>query len=551
MGLWDFEEEHEGAYTDEEYGETDYELTVDSNGNYTVYTRVPVNFKIYFGETATYTEIEGETAAELNNPQIGEKYFCEVTYGDGTVEISDAFEFMISHTCDFSGEWRYDAAKHWKECTFDGCKKTSEEATHSFTDGACSCGYVCPHESYTDGVCDICGYECAHEWSEGVLTRPNPYSEDLTEGYYTYTCEICGDTYTETVESADISDCQDLLMRAFDYSVDNTLTEEVREEIYQSYLNFRVNNKEIINEAYDIRGDLIASEQGLVDAATAELQEILADIEAKIASGEYVKVDGAKIIVEYDIELNSNLKEKYGEDNFKNVMSSRSDEVMAEGAEIATEAMALTGTVAENAEKIEELKARLKALYDAVELCLNGTHSYKYEVTSPASCGVNAKETGTCAVCGETNEREAEGTALAHSFTKYEVVTAAECGKAGLERAVCDNNCGETDEKEIVALEHNFIDYVSNGDATCTADGTKTAECANGCGATDTVTDEGTKLDHPDEDGDKICDDCQTEIVDVCPDCGRPVHADTGVPQYICLIITFIKLVVSFVKALA
>ena len=36
-----------------------------------------------------------------------------------------------------------------------------------------------------------------------------------------------------------------------------------------------------------------------------------------------------------------------------------------------------------------------------------------------------------------------------------------------------------------------------------------------------------------------------------CPDCGRPVHAETGIPQYICLIITFIRLVISFIKAVA
>lgn len=36
-----------------------------------------------------------------------------------------------------------------------------------------------------------------------------------------------------------------------------------------------------------------------------------------------------------------------------------------------------------------------------------------------------------------------------------------------------------------------------------------------------------------------------------CPDCGRPVHEDTGIPQYICLIITFIRLVISFINAVA
>ena len=107
-----------------------------------------------------------------------------------------------------------------------------------------------------------------------------------------------------------------------------------------------------------------------------------------------------------------------------------------------------------------------------------------------------------------------------------------------------------TDEKEIEALTHVFDKFVSNGDATCTADGTKTASCIHGCGAEETVTDEGTKLDHADEDGDDICDDCEAEIIDVCPDCGRPVHENEGIPYYICIIIMFLRLVVSLVKAL-
>ncbi|MBQ7118020.1 MAG: hypothetical protein IJN88_07400, partial [Clostridia bacterium] len=163
-------------------------------------------------------------------------------------------------------------------------------------------------------------------------------------------------------------------------------------------------------------------------------------------------------------------------------------------------------------------------------------------------CEVNAKETSTCWFCGETDEREAEGTALTHSFTKYEETEAPKCGVAGKEVAYCDNGCHTTDEREIPALEHIFLDYTSNGDATCTSDGTKTASCLNGCGATDTVADEGSMLDHTDEDGDKLCDDCQTEIIDTCPQCGRPVH-EGQINEYICLLISIIRFVLLFIKA--
>ncbi len=269
-------------------------------------------------------------------------------------------------------------------------------------------------------------------------------------------------------------------------------------------LSHCLNNKEIIDEVGDIRGYLIASEQGLVDAAAAELQEILADIEAKIASGEYVKVDGLEEIVKINDALNEELAEKYGEEALVEITEKVDEKFAEQFDELYEKAEALAGTVAENKEALEEIKAEMEAIFAEIEKCLNGTHSFKYEVTSPAKCGVNAIERGVCSVCGETDEREAEGT----------------------------------------ALEHIFLDYVSNGDATCTADGTKTAECANGCGAMDTVADEGTKLDHADEDGDNICDTCGEQLT--CEDCGRPAHDDTGIPQYICLIITFIKLIYGF-----
>ena len=178
-------------------------------------------------------------------------------------------------------------------------------------------------------------------------------------------------------------------------------------------------------------------------------------------------------------------------------------------------------------------------------------HSFtKYEVTEEAKCGVEGKEVAYCDNgCGETDEKAIA--ALRHSFTKYEETEAPKCGVEGKEVAYCDHGCCETDEKTIEALTHSFIDYIYNDDATCEANGTMTAVCANGCGETDTVEAEDTMLDHADEDGDGICDDCETEIKDVCPDCGGPVHEEASISEYICLIMTIIKLLVSLINTIS
>lgn len=80
--------------------------------------------------------------------------------------------------------------------------------THESFDenGVCACGYTCPHEHWTDGMCDLCGKICPHEHYENgkctVCGYPCPH-EDVTENGGVYTCDICGLTMTVMVETAD------------------------------------------------------------------------------------------------------------------------------------------------------------------------------------------------------------------------------------------------------------------------------------------------------------------------------------------------------------
>lgn len=82
------------------------------------------------------------------------------------------------------------------------------EHTHDSFDenGVCDCGYTCPHEHWTDGMCDLCGKICPHDRYENgkctVCGKPCPH-EDVTENGGVYTCDICGLTMTVMVETAD------------------------------------------------------------------------------------------------------------------------------------------------------------------------------------------------------------------------------------------------------------------------------------------------------------------------------------------------------------
>lgn len=122
-------------------GKDTYTFVAEADGNYTLYA-------IAYSETARVkawrgtidTPVEGQNSEKLTPSELG-KYACEVTFADGTKEMSDIFEVTVLHSCDFTGGWNYNAEKHWKECADADCDKTDAEAGHNYTDGKCECGY--------------------------------------------------------------------------------------------------------------------------------------------------------------------------------------------------------------------------------------------------------------------------------------------------------------------------------------------------------------------------------------------------------------------------
>ena len=80
--------------------------------------------------------------------------------------------------------------------------------THESFDenGVCTCGYTCPHEKWTDGMCELCGKICSHESYQNGKCTVCGYAcphEDVTEKGGVYTCRTCGLTMTVMVETAD------------------------------------------------------------------------------------------------------------------------------------------------------------------------------------------------------------------------------------------------------------------------------------------------------------------------------------------------------------
>ncbi|MBR3801811.1 MAG: hypothetical protein IKK37_00005, partial [Clostridia bacterium] len=76
-------------------------------------------------------------------------------------------------------------------------------------DGICAkedCGYECPHENFTDGICDACGHECTHE--SYTDSKCDACGYICTHEGQNGSCEVCGANLGKLV--IDVTDGQDV-----------------------------------------------------------------------------------------------------------------------------------------------------------------------------------------------------------------------------------------------------------------------------------------------------------------------------------------------------
>lgn len=117
-------------------------------------------------------------------------------------------------------------------------------------DGVCACGYTCPHEHWTDGMCDLCGKICPHDHYENgkctVCGYPCPH-EDVTEKGGVYTCDICGLTMTVMVETADGISYTTDLAAALNNAEDGTTVKLLGDLVLTKSANIEGGKKVILN----------------------------------------------------------------------------------------------------------------------------------------------------------------------------------------------------------------------------------------------------------------------------------------------------------------
>ena len=119
-------------------------------------------------DEAQHTWNEGVVTTQPTETTEGVKtYTCTVCGNTKTEEIGT---LEHKHTFD-TGRWAYDAANHWHPAT-------------------------CAH---TDEKKDL----TAHNWNDGVITKPSDYG---VEGEKTFTCTVCKATKIEPIDALDAKD---------------------------------------------------------------------------------------------------------------------------------------------------------------------------------------------------------------------------------------------------------------------------------------------------------------------------------------------------------
>ncbi len=166
---------------------------------------------------------------------------------------------------------------------------------------------------------------------------------------------------------------------------------------------------------------------------------------------------------------------------------------------------------------------------------------------APTCTKTGFTEASHCSRCDNMTITQEVIPALNHKDTLVQVdAKVPTCTEIGWDAYEYCTVCTYSTYAEEAALDHDIIidEYKA---PTCTQTGLAEGSHCGRCSEIFVAQQEIEKLPHVDEDADNYCDGCGAEML--CSDCGRPVH-EGEINEYICLLITFVKLIVDLVRSL-
>ena len=226
--------------------ENEVEATCTEDGSYDSVVYCSVCGEELSRETVTVDALghsydEGTVTTEPTCTEEGVMTYtcsvCEDTYTEsieatGHTESDTVIENEVAATCTETGS--YDSVVYCSVCGEEISRETVtiEALGHSYNDGIVTTEVTCTQDGVITFTCSVCGdtytaivESLGHSYDSGTVTKEATEDE---EGEITYTCIQCGDTYTETIEKLSADDTDDDITdgNTSDDTGDNSITDD-------------------------------------------------------------------------------------------------------------------------------------------------------------------------------------------------------------------------------------------------------------------------------------------------------------------------------------
>ena len=430
----------------------------------------PINI-VWDGESDAYVSNGAIAILTFTAPKVNGRYSITISYKsgavidadlkpvsldieNGTVEVQNGVHIhtLIAHTAKNATCTENGNSAYWS-CS--GCDKLFSDAdaaneikeipeikaTGHKTELQNAKNATCTAEGYTgDEVCTICGQtikkgetieKVAHSYNDGVVTTEPTC---VKEGVKTYTCKVCGGSYTESIakvaHKTELKNAKDATCTADGYTGDEICTvcgQTIKEG----------QTVEKLKHTYD---------DGVVTTEPTCVKEGVKTYSCTVCGDSYTE-SVAK--VEHKTEL-------------QNAKAATCTAEGYTGDEVCT--------VCKEIIKQGETITKLEHTYD------------EGKITTEPSCKAEGEKTYTCTECGDTYTEKVAKTEHKTELENAKEATCTENGYTGDE--VC-KTCGETITKGKTIPKLGHKTEVKNAkDATCTEDGYTGDKVCKTCGET-------------------------------------------------------------------
>ena len=363
-------------------------------------------------------------------------------------------------TCTVAGS--YDEVVKCSVCTAELSRETKTVAAlnHDMvTDEAVD--PTCEDTGLTEGShCSRCDHKVAQEVVDAlghdydkVVTAPTC----VAEGYTTYTCSVCGDTYTSDKVSA-AGHKEETITGTAATCTEKGLTEGKKCSVCDTVLEAQEEIPLADHTEETVAGKAATcTEKGLTEGKKCSVCDTVLEEQEEISAKGHTEVIDAAVAA----TCTTTGKTEGKHCSVCNAVLVEQTEVSAKGhTEVIDAAVAATCTTAGKTEG-KHCSACNTVLVEQTEVSAKG-HTEIVDAAVAATCTTTGKTEGKhCSVCNEVLVAQTETPALGHDMGAYMQTSAPSCTEAGEERSDC-SRCDHYETKTVDALGHKW----NNGAAT-------------------------------------------------------------------------------------